>query len=161
MLAQLEDYFVSLQWDFQKNSRLLIINYKIHFSLEVVQSQDIVHVPCPDQFRLRVGYKKVAAAAVVQANVEEPQVVCWESMTSYMISGIIRVYGDGKGSWYARSRSSSSSIIIVGVLAVGNEHNRVWSCHKHQKSKLYFVLDIVPDIVPDIEVLFIIVIINL
>jgi hypothetical protein len=51
--------------------------------------------------------------------------------------------------------------IIVGVLAGGNAHNRIWSCHKHQKSKLYIEPDIVPDIVPDIEVLFDIVIINL
>ncbi len=34
-------------------------------------SQDIVHVPRPDQFRLRVGDKKVATTALVQAGVEE------------------------------------------------------------------------------------------
>ncbi len=51
--------------------------------------------------------------------------------------------------------------IIVGVLAGGNAHNRIWSCHMHQKSKLYIVPDILPDIVPDIEVLFNIIIINL
>jgi hypothetical protein len=47
--------------------------------------------------------------------------------------------------------------IIVEVLAGGNAHDRIWSCHKHQMSKL----DIVPAIVPDIKVLFDIVLINL
>jgi hypothetical protein len=39
--------------------------------------------------------------------------------------------------------------IIVEVLAGWNAHDRIWSCHKdqiHQKSKLYFVPYIVPDI---------------
>ncbi len=43
------------------------------------------------------------------------------------------------------------------VLAGGRAHNRIRSCHKHQKSKLYMV----PNIVTHIEVLFDIVIINL
>jgi hypothetical protein len=53
--------------------------------------------------------------------------------------------------------------IIVGVLPGGRAHCRILSCHKHQKSKLNIVLDIVPYtyIIPDIEVLFDIVIINL
>ncbi len=37
----------------------------------------------------------------------------------------------------------------------------IWSCHKHQKSKLYMLPDIVPDIIPDIKILLYIVIINL
>ncbi len=39
--------------------------------------------------------------------------------------------------------------IIVEVLADWNAHDRIWSCHKdqiHQKSKLYIVPYIVPDI---------------
>ncbi len=51
--------------------------------------------------------------------------------------------------------------IINGGLAGGRVHSRVLSCHKHQKSKLYIVSDIVPNIIPDIEVLFDILIINL
>ncbi len=51
--------------------------------------------------------------------------------------------------------------IIVQGLAGGNTHNRIWSCHKEQKSKLFIVPDIVPNIVANIKVLFDIVIINL
>ncbi len=66
--------------------------------------------------------------------------------------------GDGKGSWSAKSRSSSSSIgysstqTIVEGLAGRIVHDRIWSCHKDQKSKLYIVPDIIPDIVPYVEV---------
>jgi hypothetical protein len=51
--------------------------------------------------------------------------------------------------------------IIFEGLAGGNAHDRIWSFHKDQKSKLYIVPDIIPDIVPLIEALFDIVIINL
>jgi hypothetical protein len=46
--------------------------------------------------------------------------------------------------------------IIVGGLAGGRVHDRILSCHKHQKSKLCIVPDIIPDIVPDIKVMYLI-----
>ncbi len=51
--------------------------------------------------------------------------------------------------------------IIVGFLAGGRTQDRIWSCSKHKKSKLDIVSDIISDIIPNIEVLFDIVNINL
>jgi hypothetical protein len=48
-------------------------NLQNSFSLEVVLSQDVVHAPCPYQFLVCVGHKKVATATLEQAGVE---VVC-------------------------------------------------------------------------------------